>query len=407
MRTSTVLVGLSFAVLVAAVLAAPLFLVLPSAFLPDDWYVVQGPISALGYLGAVLVIGAAGAAAAWFDRDDSVRAATAAGGLSALLGGAIVAAPATAVQAAGDLLTSEFWRMREVQAFPLLLDALVNGTWLPITVGMVMALVGPALGAMGGVTLDMYLGVGARRAVRLVQRSTVPMWGLAALAIAMVAQSAYAAQIEVVMWPNLAPAAPDTRQTLLLAAPVLAGGGASAFLLGWAMRDVALLWRSKLKFFALLWALIALGSAGLGTLGAVLVHERLLTSAVPWGIGLACAVATVTGLAAGGRQTVAFDSHPRTGWQFFGQGVLIGVVVTICAQYVAVAPVSGTFRLMFPVYRYFLNGLADPPLQGAADLVRAVYLDHAILAALVLPVAVLYLVLAWPFWMIVRMYSAR
>lgn len=405
MRTSTVLVGLLFAVLVALALAAPLFFVLPAQYVPDDWYLISAPISAVGYAGAVVAIAGAGAAAAALNRDDSFRNATGAGAIAALFGGAVTAAPATSVQAAGELLTTPLAFAKNAELLPQVAEGLLAASWGPVAVALVMALIGPALGALGGATLDLYLGVGSRRAVRLVHRSAVPIWGLTALSVAMIVHSAFCALIHDVMMPNLRPL--SMVDSVLLEAPTFAGATASAFLLGWAMRDVALLWRSQLKFFAMLWASFALGAGALGTVGAVMVHTDLLQAPSLWIVLGLDLVALVTGLVAGARPSLAFESQPRTGWEFFGQGVLIGLVCTVGVSYVAVAPLSGAYRLLFPVYRYLLNGAADVPLQAGADVIRSVYMDAVVAAPLVLPVAVLYLVLAWPFWMLVRMYSAR
>lgn len=401
------LVGLASGLLLAAALAAPFYVAVPASFLPDDWYSTAAPVSVIGYLAAVAVLGLGGAAASWFHRDDSARAAAGAGLLAGLLGAGLAAAPGAGVSACGDLLNLDLGASEEADVLALLSHAALVGTWLPVAVGAALAVLGPILGALGGVTLDMYLGVSSRRAVRLVHRSSVPLWGLAALAGSMTVVSAWSGHLDLVMWKNLTGHLASGWERALLSSPAVAGAGAGAVLLGWVMRDAALLWKSKLKFFAVLWGGAALGLVALGWGGALLVDTPLLGSFVPLLFAALLLVAVVAGVANGTRPNIAFDSHPRTGWEFFGQGALVGVVCSAAVGLVAVAPISATYRVVFPGYRYLLNSGPAIPYDAGVGMVNSVFTD-ALYAAVLLPVAgVAYLVLAWPFWMLVRLYGRR
>ena len=250
MRTSPLLIGLLGGLLLALVLAGPLYLALPADFLADDWPVPRAPWSLIGLLGSVGVVGLTGAAASWLDRDDSVRAASGAGALAALLGAAVIASPSAAVEACSGVLQLDWPTAPEAELLAAMTSSILEATWRPLVWAFVMVIIGSAVGALGGAAVDLYLGVGSRRAVRLVHRSTVPMWGLAALGAATCAASAWAGHLEHVMWQPLSGSAPEPLQQLQLGAPILAGGVASALMITWAMRDVALLWRSKLKVFS-------------------------------------------------------------------------------------------------------------------------------------------------------------
>src|SRR5688500_12869791 len=171
-----------FGAILAAVLLAPLYVAVPGRML-DDWYYVPDSAAMWLLLVALIVPPAAGFVAGWLDREAAVRAGTSAGFLTTIVGGMLVAVPASQVQATDALLSAlknNATRIEELRAAAA--DSSEAGTWLPVAVGMLLLGAGPALGAIGGVLFDLLAGT-TGRSIRTVHRSSAPLFGLLAAVV--------------------------------------------------------------------------------------------------------------------------------------------------------------------------------------------------------------------------------
>jgi hypothetical protein len=393
-----------FGAILAAVLLAPLYVAVPGRML-DDWYYVPDSAAMWLLLVALVVPPAAGFVAGWLDREAAVRSGTSAGFVTTIVGGMLVAVPASQVQATDPLLSAiknNATRIEELRAAAA--DSAAGGTWIPVAVGLLLLVAGPALGAIGGVLFDLLSG-NTGRTVRTVHRSSAPQFGLLAAVIGSAAATMWAIQLDLVVLPNLGHPVGWVDRSLLVS-PLLIAAAVASLLLAWALRDAVLLWRSRLRLFSTLWGSTALGLAAAVPVTVLALYPQSAITPAPW-LAMAALFFTTIGAVIGGFRTeVVLDPEARTFGEHVGHGIVTGLVVVATLVFVGGAPITGTWVITFPYVRALLSG-AEAVQAQPERLVSAVYTLHWLAAAGVPVLAVTYATVFAPFWLFVRAFSRR
>lgn len=404
MRTSTVVVGVIFGAILAGVLVAPLFVSLPGRYV-SDWFYVDPQGAAIGLVAALVVWVLAGFLAATIDPDEAVRAGTSAGLLASIIAGIAIALPAAEIEACGSLLSIAMYdtmtaeMLRQVTA-----ETAVDGVWIPAMIGLALLLIGPALGAVGGVIFDLWQGTPGR-SNRTIRRSFVPLFGLVAVLMGVGASTMWAVHLDVTVLPRLGHA-PGWLDRTALSSPLVVAGVATCLLLVWAIRDAVLTYRSELRFLAVCWGMLALSSPIAMAVVVGTLHPRSLVTPSPWLAGFAVLVAAIAaGIAAGGSE-VPLERQPRRFDELFGEAILSGILIVGGLMFVSGASIVGTLVIAFPYVRALLGGAAlveAPP----ADLVTRVFSTHWWALASMFLAGMTYLAIVGPFWAFGRMVGRR
>lgn len=404
MRTSTVLVGLLGGALFTAALVPPLFVALPGRFV-DDWYTAGSQAALAGLCLALVAVTLTGFFAASFAPDDAVRTGTIAGLLSVLVGGMLIALPASAIEACASVLsgnpalrpggsaaTAE--RLRELAA-----EAVLDGFWLPAAVGLALLATGPALGAMGGVTFDLWRGT-VSRTTRTIRLSWVPQLGLWTTCLAVFGASVWAAHLDKTVLVLLdQPASWSDRNALT--APLAVAGAFAGVLLTWAIRDAVLLLRDHRRLVGVMWGTMAL-SAPVSTFAvAAAVHTAGLLALPPWLFVAAGVSGALAGAWDGASSDLTFEPQPRSAGELIGASLLTGLVVAGALVFVCGASVIGTYTIGFPFVLAVLENASSISFP-AGELVSRVFLLHWLAGLLVLLIGGAHLGVAVPLWTVGR-----
>ncbi|MCA9494420.1 MAG: hypothetical protein KC621_31050, partial [Myxococcales bacterium] len=156
MRTSSVLVGLVFGLLGAAVLGLPLGAAVPARAV-SGWFQVSHDVALIATVSSLILPGLAGFVAAWLDPDDPIRGGAGAGMVSALLAGTLVVMPACQVAPATDVLVGlAAGSVGREQLKDALATAIVGAQWFTAAGAVSVLLAAPALGAVGGLIHDLW-----------------------------------------------------------------------------------------------------------------------------------------------------------------------------------------------------------------------------------------------------------
>jgi hypothetical protein len=403
-RTSTVVVGLIFGAILAAVLLAPLFVALPARYV-TDWFYVNPSAALIGLLAALASLVCAGFLGATLDRDEAIRAGTSSGLLASVVAGIAVALPAAEIEACGSLLsiarydTMTAEMLREVTG-----ETAIDGVWIPAMSGLALLLIGPALGAVGGVIFDLWQGTPGR-SNRTIRRSIVPLVGLGAVVLGVLLAAMWAIHLDITVLPRLG-REPGWRDRTALSSPLIVAGAATCLLLAWAMRDAVLTWRGEARLFGLGWAMTALAAPV--TMGVIIggMHPRSLVTPDPWLALVAVAVAAVGSVILASGSDVPLEREPRRFDEIFGEALLAGILVVGSIMFVSGASIVGTLTIAFPYVRALLGGAAlveAPP----ADLVTRVFATHWWATGGIFVVAMIYLGILGPLWAFGRVVTRR
>lgn len=397
-------VGLIFGAILAGVLAAPLFVSLPARYV-SDWFYVTSGAALTGLVCAVGVLVCAGFLAAILDPDEAVRSGTSAGLLASIVGGVAMALPAAEIEACGSLLSIAMYEAMTADALrQITAETTVDGVWIPAMAGLGLLLTGPALGAVGGVLFDLWQGTPGR-SNRTIRRSAVPLLGLGAVLLAVVAATLWAIHLDITVLPRLGHP-PGWLDRTSLSSPLLVAGAATCLLLPWAVRDAVLTWRADSRLVAMTWLAIALGlTVSMGVVVCAM-HPRSLATPAPWIAGVAVLVAGLVSAVLASGSDVPLESQPRQLHEVVGEALLSGVVVVGSGVFVSGASIVGTLVIAFPYVRALLGGAAlveAPP----AELVTQVFWTHWGSAGAIFGVAFLYLGIFGPLWAFGRVVGRR
>ncbi|MEQ1568023.1 MAG: hypothetical protein ABMA64_20455 [Myxococcota bacterium] len=404
MRNSTVLVGCLFGVGTALALIAPMYVAIPWRLL-DDWSYVPVSTAMWGFVAALLVPVAAGFLGAAQDPDAAVRSGTTAGFLAAAFGWMTMALPASEVQAVETLL--EVVRLGESVEGAMAsaaADSLLASAWFPVVAGLMLLVMGPSLGAIGGVLYDLWAGT-TGRVTRTAHRSAVPMAGLATTLACAAFVAAWTLQVDVVVLPNLGRPVDWIRRSMLSAPLVVAAVFASLYLV-WAVRDALLLWKNRLRLFAAMWGGAASMLAFLVPIVFCAVYPQSMLTPVPWAVLFALGIVFLAAVIGGARSEVLLEPEARTFGEHLGQGLQVGLVTVGTALYTGFAPVAGAWVVAFPYVRALLSDAVLVQVSTEAQ-VRWVFQLHWGVMVAVPVLALGYVFGAGPFWLVVRAYGGR
>lgn len=392
MRASTIFAGFVGGVALAASLAAPLYVGLPGRYLPQWAYMtVEG--SMWGFLGAMVVIIGAGYFAARLDPEAPVSSGTLAGTLAAIVGGLLMALPATAMEAVSPVITfielGGDGRLEEVAA-----EAMVTAMWLPGVAGAVLLGAGPAFGAMGGVGFDLTEGTTSGTA-RPVAWSPVPMAGLVSGVLWVALISVAQGRIDTV-WAN-AELVMTQVDTVKQSVPVAMVALFASVLLAWAVRDSVLLYRGGRRLRGALW-----GSASLGV-GLVLLAEAMVLvpttreSPLLWIVVAGGGLALLVVFIRAARTDSFLDLNPWTVGDLMSQGLLVGLAVLGQALFAIGSAVIAVGVVVLP-------WLAQSDVAPAASelLVSRVFQIHWVAGVGLIVLALIWVIVATPVWLLGR-----
>lgn len=400
MRTSTVLVGLIVGAILAATLVPPLFVALPRRFV-DSWYYVSPETALMALVGALVVVAFSGFVAGSLEPDEAVRTGTVAGLITAVVGGLLVALPAAEIEGCGALLSMSLQHSTAADALQAqTIETLIDGVWVPSMTGLALIAIGPALGAMGGVTYDLWRGT-ISRTTRTIRLSWVPIVGLWGVCAAVFVSTLWAVHLDITVLPRLE-SQPTWADRNALTSPLLVAAAAAALLAAWGSRDAVLVYRERRRISGLMWLAITQAPV-ITTLGVVAgFHPSSLVTLGPWVFGVVVLGASAVSAIDGARSELTFEPLPRAWSEVLGEGLLTGVVVTVSAVFIAVDTIVGTYVIAFPYVRAVLAGAAvvDAP---PAELVTRVFLVHALFVLAIPTIAALYVGLASPLWLMGRL----
>ena len=401
MRSSTIVIGLLGGVALAAALAAPLYVGLPSRYL-SDWQYMTPQGSMYGFMGALLVAVGTGFLAAMMDREEPVRSGTSAGLIAAVVASITMVLPTASLEACSDILNIA-GLAGDDQLKQVLAGSLVAAAWVPALAALGMLGAGPAFGAVGGVTFDLWMGEpgGTRRDVAW---SVVPMVGLVAGVVWMgLAMLGSAWSLVVLQKFEFSGSYLD--QVKLSGTPTIGLVVASGFVV-WAARDAVLLYRAGRRLRGVSW-----GSAAVGMATLMLVEIGVLFPAalVAPGIWLAVAVgglATIITLVITFRAEEYLDTQPRALGALVSEALLGSVAVIGQAAMVGGSAAIAVRAIALPEINVFLSG-AEAPLTVPETLVAGVYTAHFGLGGALLLGAVGWLAFSVPFWLFSRAVAQR
>lgn len=395
MRNSSVLVGLVCGLLLAAILGVPLAIDLPSRLVPMWPQVVPGA-GFLAWIAAIVVPVLAGFVAGRINPDESVRAGTGAGTVSALVAVSFVFVPAAAVWSASALhLAARGGRLGTAAMEDALSIALERAAWAPAVGSLGLVLIALALGALGGFLAEVSVGVPR---TRVVHRSAVPMVGLLAVALGNAVHCVLAAHAELTLLPALHhPVGFGAR--LGLAAPALAAGVVTSLLLAWTLRDAALLWRSGRRLGALGWSGLSAVLVVAGHLDQLALWPYGWLGPWPWlAIGLEGLTALATLIRHRGSD-VALAESPRHWFELAIEGLEMGIVSTGLFLLSGGATASAWGVQLLPVAWAVARG-SERLEFDPRELVTRQFLVHLAAPVPMILVAVTYAALATPLWLL-------
>ncbi|MEZ4238266.1 MAG: hypothetical protein R3F59_19370 [Myxococcota bacterium] len=399
MRTSTVFVGLLGGLLFTAALVPPLYVALPERFV-SGWYDASSQVALAGLAVGLAVLALTGFVAAWMQPDDGVRTGTIAGLLASLVGGTLLALPASAIEACFSVLPVSVSAAADPEVVKQhVVDALIRGTWVPCAVGIALLVGGPALGAMGGVLFDLWRGT-VSRTTRTIHLSWVPQIGLWCCTAAVVGASIWAGHLDKTALPLLQGGATWSQRNAL-SAPLAVAAALSGPLVVWAMRDTLLLLRDRRRLTGVFWGGTALLAPLVGLGAASALNTSGMLTLWPWMFGATLVTGVLAGAWDGANSELTFDPLPRLLGEILGEAVLVGLLGASILAFVAVGPSAGTWAIAFP---YVIAVLEHAPRLEAAPeaLVSSLFLTHWLAALSSLALGALYGAVAVPLWMLSR-----
>ncbi|MEO0604978.1 MAG: hypothetical protein AAF211_26340, partial [Myxococcota bacterium] len=244
------MMGLMGGVALALALVAPLYVGLPSHYVRDWLSMTTGGGQAGTVLAGLVLLGTGFLAGALTPRD-AIRAGTGASLVAAFLGAAWMLSPGITVESLGDLLRFD----PTMDAKRTTANALRRVLWYPSTATLGLFAAGPALGALGGITFDLWYA-DPQRGPRTLRPSPVPFLGM----LAITGWGAALAYLWVGAVEQLASLDASIDTIKQSAAPAILGLWTAIFLC-WALRDAVLWFRGAKKLRGVVWALGAIAFA--------------------------------------------------------------------------------------------------------------------------------------------------
>ncbi len=355
--------GMMGGVALALALVAPLYVGLPSHHVSDWMYMTAGGGQA-GVILAGLVLLGTGFLAAALAPTDAIRAGTAASLVAAFLGATWMLSPGFVVEALGELLDMD---SRAGEPTQMVASALERVLWYPATASLGLLVAGPGLGALGGITFDLWYAEPSRP-LRVIRPSPVPFVGMFATTLWGVAL-AY-------LWTG----AIDQLETLdgtigaikQSAAPAILGLW-NTFFLCWALRDAVLWLRGGVRLRGVVWALGAV-AFGLLTLTPLAYSPTVAASPVVLALVAASLVAAIGTLVGAGRGNIALDTARRTISDLLVEAMLIGGL-TVGIGLLTVGPLVLANHLILEPALQLLAGQDTDEVQSVS-VVRLLFTYH-------------------------------
>lgn len=401
MRTTTIVIGLVFGVILGGVLLAPLFVALPARYV-DNWYYVSPEWALAGLAAGLLVTALAGFVVGMADDEAAIRNGTLAGLLACLYSGGLIVLPAALIEATGDLLAmAAYDTLTAKRLTEATVSAAIGAAWTPAATGLAMGVGGAALGAMGGVLYDLWRGTTAGRSARLVHRSLVPMVGLSAVALAMGLSSLWSAHLDLTVLPKLG-YTPGFQDRSLLTLPLITAGVAACWFLAWGVRDVVITWRDDRRFGALVWLTTLLGLLSLGPVLVGVFHGAAWLTPAPWLVVVGSGIVFFVALIGAIRSDLVREPRPRSFGEAFAEVLFAAILVVMLPWFVSGSSITGSLLVVFPYARALVSGagVVDSP---PGEAVNAVFGWHLLLLLPLTTSAILLFIMgATPFWLFRR-----
>lgn len=394
MRTSTIVMGLVGGVALALALAAPLYIALPARYLRDWLYMTpQGGLA--GMITALAVFGGIGFAAARLNPEEPVRSGTSAGLIASLIGSVLIVLPAGAIEACSDLIVLAGGGQAQPDALrTAAAESLIALAWLPATATAALTCTGAALGAVGGVSFDLWHGEPTHPG-RDVHRSPVPLAGLASTVLI----SAVVAQFSSVNATTLGLLShePTLIDRIKLGVPAGMIAVSCALLVCWNLRDAVLMYRASRRMGALVWSVPALTLPLLVLAVIGLLHMPLLLSPALW-IGLALGGFSIVVVVFSTFRAEEFlDKSTRLLGELLGEALLAGVLLVGQAMLVGGSAAIAVAIIVTPYTSALISdasSVTTPPEQLVTNVFRA----HWVAGVGALGLAVGWLLLRLPVW---------
>ncbi len=395
MRTSTIVMGLMGGVALALALAAPLYIALPARYLRDWLYMTpQGGLA--GMIAALAVFGGVGFASARFNPEEPVRAGTGGGVIAALIGAILVVMPAETIEACSDLIVlAGGGQIQPGILRTAAAEALVALAWLPATASLALICTGAALGAVGGVSFDLWHGDPTHPG-RDVHRSPIPIVGLLCAVVLSVMVGRFGSVGATTL--ALLEHQPSLIEQLKLGTPAGVIVLSSALLACWSLRDAVLMYRASARLGALVWGLPALTMPPLVLAIVGLLHTPMLLSPVLWVtavIGGICALVLVFTTS---RAEEFLDRSARLLGELVGEALLAGVILVGQLLLVGGSAAIATAIIVTPYTSALITdatSLNTPP----SVLVTNVFRIHWVAGGAIFALAIGWLLLRIPLWL--------
>ncbi len=400
MRPATIVGGALGGLLVAALLVPSLYLDIPRSLI-NDWTAAPrsaGLLTTLLAAVALFLSGMAGAAG----TPDRQGTGGAVGGILAAMVAMVVVLPGMAVLAHGPLIELVEGGRTTTEALQRAIVTSAIRTPAYQTIGAATLLAaGAMLGWVGGVVHDLWRGQPSR-VVPAVRPGPAPWLGLLAIIIAVPAQLAGTMAIESFVFHDLG-ATPTWSGQAQLTAPLMLAGGIAAVLVSLIARDAMMVYREGQRGRAAVW-MLAMGCLLL-ILAAVSVPIYWQVLILPGGIlgTLAVMVAPLFGLFTGWRTEMAVEREPRIFQDVVGEGVLVGVLCGGIWALHGASSVGAMALLSLPYRELLVDGASKVVPAPLGDAVHQLFLFHLSLPAWMGMIAMGYLVVALPVWLVSRL----
>ncbi len=408
MRISTIVTGLGGGLVVAAALAAPLYIGLPARYLTASWPYMTPEGSMWGFLGAFVLSIAVGLVAAALQPDDSIRSGTVAGLWSGLVASLAMVVPAAAVEACSDFVVL-------VQTSPALAEAedfaevsrraIVAVVWYPVAAAACTLMAGLSLGAVGGVLHDLWRGLPGPTK-RPARWSLVPVLGLAAGLLLTAVSMLGLTYLTGTVLPQLGGGGQSLGHVMKLASPAAMALVFATGFLAWTLRDAQLLYQERRRLRGTVW-----GAAATGMLLVMLIEMGALfpstwASPVTWLTLLSGGAVGIVTLMLSSRADEYLDPEPRTVGELVGDSLSISFLVLGQGVLTAGGAAAAFGIVLVPYLEVALQGAAGPGVP-AATLVARVFQLHWALTSGLIALSAVWLVASLPLWLFGRAVVVR